>query len=1119
MRAQKQRRSAESRRRAGLLLQQLRWLAGFPDAGGWRTSRGEVLALDGALLSRSRRAARTAMREHPEELAALVGDVARWWRLTDAILSWCSAPLGELDLLDHGSPRNARAARDLLRHQPALRPLVLAAGVAWAFEPGELALALTWLAAHPDVAAHGLATAMALLHLAVVEPPGAPGTEALHQLLCLDVPHPTQATEAIEHLSGLLREQERQRKQRGKRRAAPRAEAAAGRTAPLLAKLAGAPEVARSHPKVVAWLAGLLHLEPAAQRAALGLLAVAELPAVARGWVAWEQAPAPRLARAAEFAEGGGGVIEKWKHGERIRDGLAAIIKAAPARCWIPEVLTSISELVEKPRGQRFIPVIQRLLEAQPLVHPPFGAAWRGLVLCHLASTVSTTDHARLLWFWEDLAEALERGAPLQILGPWQQALAAHHWCWFDEDMVEAPCKRADARAVVRALTALAAGGEVTAFEASSLRGWLQAGLPEALAVEAVERMRGLTFSRAPAVEMLRALVALIGPRPAELVAALARASELLSGTFYHEALHLAELFSLSAAAGLSWLILGALTGGQGEALLALSSARANLPRAWWPALTAPSQGVTGEGAGASEPPAWIARYPAVLAPALWRLASVDPEAEATARRRTSSDLPDADDLLREAAALRTRAPLSPRMAARLANLEARLAAPPAPSPRRLARLADKLERAALSIGLARLTSLTRAQATARLLRTFGLSRWPESWPTDRKTVYAVQSLQRLEAPERQLAGLLLRARTGPPPWDLRDEPANRRFLESMRRRGLELGPWLDDAPTTIQVEGPLELALCSDPLEIFQMGAHFETCLSPDGVNFFSVVSNAVDINKRVLYARRGGRSGGRVVGRCLLALSDDASLLTFHPYCHESISFGDLVADFARSLARRMGAEPASSGTISKLLSRDWYDDGAHDLVGRFSALRDEAELDLSTIEPAALPARLVELLGRPLDDLTLPAVLALPGLRRRPELVLSLSPALLALSVPTTRITAACHALRAGARDLAELLLADHGATIHPSDHSWDAAELLAKLRPSLLLARLRATRERGRRGWRSEPPFRLLLAGIAHEALNRPRQAIALYRLALEADLHYLRDDLTARLRRLDKHRRA
>lgn len=47
---------------------------------------------------------------------------------------------------------------------------------------------------------------------------------------------------------------------------------------------------------------------------------------------------------------------------------------------------------------------------------------------------------------------------------------------------------------------------------------------------------------------------------------------------------------------------------------------------------------------------------------------------------------------------------------------------------------------------------------------------------------------------------------------------------------------------------------------------------------------------------------------------------------------------------------------------------------------------------------------------------------------------------------------------------------------------------------------------------------LIGGTALEALNRPRQAIALYRHALEADLHYLRDDLTARLRRLDKHRR-
>jgi hypothetical protein len=277
-------------------------------------------------------------------------------------------------------------------------------------------------------------------------------------------------------------------------------------------------------------------------------------------------------------------------------------------------------------------------------------------------------------------------------------------------------------------------------------------------------------------------------------------------------------------------------------------------------------------------------------------------------------------------------------------------------------------------------------------------------------------------------------------------------------------------------------------------------------------VVANAADANKRVLYARRGER----VVGRCLLAITDDARLLVFHPYCHESIDFREIVAAYARTLATRMGTELASSGAVSTLIARDWYDDGARDLVGRFTALHDEEQLDLATIEPAALPARLVALLGRPLDELTLPTVLSLPGFSRRPELVLPLAPFLLALFAPATRIAAAVLALRAGASDLADRLLADHGATVSLDEHMWSQAELVARFRPSLLLARLRATRDRGVRTWRTESGFRLALAGTALEALHRPTQAAAMYRLALDANV-YLRDELRARLRRIEKDR--
>jgi len=73
-------------------------------------------------------------------------------------------------------------------------------------------------------------------------------------------------------------------------------------------------------------------------------------------------------------------------------------------------------------------------------------------------------------------------------------------------------------------------------------------------------------------------------------------------------------------------------------------------------------------------------------------------------------------------------------------------------------------------------------------------------------------------------------------------------------------------------------------------------------------------------------------------------------------------------------------------------------------------------------------------------------------------------------------------------------------HHRRHGWfdaDLAALLAAPAPSALLRVLRATRPRGERrledGKNGE---RLYLAAVAHERLNRRKQAIALYRLAVK-----------------------
>jgi len=79
----------------------------------------------------------------------------------------------------------------------------------------------------------------------------------------------------------------------------------------------------------------------------------------------------------------------------------------------------------------------------------------------------------------------------------------------------------------------------------------------------------------------------------------------------------------------------------------------------------------------------------------------------------------------------------------------------------------------------------------------------------------------------------MFRVRCGPPPWDLRDAPQNRVFVESLPH--LDWTPWIDGVGTVTVTPVPdrrLHLVLEDDPLEIFRMGAHFQTCLSPGAIN-----------------------------------------------------------------------------------------------------------------------------------------------------------------------------------------------------------------------------------------------------------------------------------------------
>jgi hypothetical protein len=400
----------------------------------------------------------------------------------------------------------------------------------------------------------------------------------------------------------------------------------------------------------------------------------------------------------------------------------------------------------------------------------------------------------------------------------------------------------------------------------------------------------------------------------------------------------------------------------------------------------------------------------------------------------------------------------------------------------------------------------------------------PRDWAGDRRLVRLLAQLAVLEPSFRTLAFTLVGRRLGPPPWDLREHPANQRWVRAMERRGLRPAKWIDGPPPQ-EVEGPAGttavVRLSDDPLEVFRMGEPFGTCLSPGDFNFFSAVANAADLNKRVLFAYD---AAGKVIGRCLLAISTDGMLLTFHAYAHDgSWDFTKVVRRWAGKLARAVGTELAPAGNVAKLVAPDWYDDGPTDLTGRFRWTRENSRFAkaLAAMEPAELEGWLTRLTaGRGLDTLTAPMLLGMYALRERPALVAAALPALAAVpGLPAESLLDAVYlVVEAAERDAHR----DGGA--QPQLHwmrpfvrrllsdpfwrraysHWNEERLLnACLQTGMFseaLQLLRRTRARGVRSWDAEfADSRIYAAACAHDARRRARLLQAARGRALVATL--------------------
>lgn len=159
----------------------------------------------------------------------------------------------------------------------------------------------------------------------------------------------------------------------------------------------------------------------------------------------------------------------------------------------------------------------------------------------------------------------------------------------------------------------------------------------------------------------------------------------------------------------------------------------------------------------------------------------------------------------------------------------------------------------------------------------------------------------------------------------------NRDWINNAKNNGLNWDAWTKSPQLATTVDDrKVVIEVVNDPIEVFQMGSYFNTCLSLGGCNQMSVLANAHDANKQVLFMRD---ARGHVVARQLVAISTKFELLGYH--CYSAVNHREpeifkkyisAMAAYCGSWARRCGLKLASDGIPESIGSHFWYDDEAH-------------------------------------------------------------------------------------------------------------------------------------------------------------------------------------------------
>jgi hypothetical protein len=156
---------------------------------------------------------------------------------------------------------------------------------------------------------------------------------------------------------------------------------------------------------------------------------------------------------------------------------------------------------------------------------------------------------------------------------------------------------------------------------------------------------------------------------------------------------------------------------------------------------------------------------------------------------------------------------------------------------------------------------------------------------------------------------------------ELQGQDRDRAVLEEIRNN-LERIRIAEQAPDS-DFEGRISLEVETDPIQVLFMGEYgFASCLSLRGANMWSAVSNAIDIDKAVVWARD---PAGNIVGRRLIALTPQG-VVSYRTYTNRNgLALDGLFEEFIARYAAHCGVPVTHGVSPGPLLSDEWYDDGA--------------------------------------------------------------------------------------------------------------------------------------------------------------------------------------------------